>query len=67
MPEEYQILGDIVNGDSVGRANEEEFVIASSHGVSITDVALGDFILKKAEKKNVGTMLTLMEENDILR
>lgn len=67
LPEEYQILGDIVNGDSVGRANEEEFVIASSHGVSITDVALGDFILKKAEKKNVGTMLTLMEENDILR
>ena len=53
----HQILGKVINGDACGRANEEEFVIASSHGIAISDVAVGNMILKKAEEKNVGTML----------
>jgi len=63
----YQKLGKIINGEAVGRASEDEFVIASSHGISISDVAVGDLILRKAEEKGIGTMLTLMEENDIVR
>ena len=46
--EEYQILGKIINGDNVGRANEDEFVITSSHGIAISDVAVGNMILQKA-------------------
>ncbi len=63
----HQILGQVINGQACGRANEDEFVIASSHGIAISDVAVGDMILKSAEKKNIGTMLPLFEENDILR
>lgn len=66
LPEEYQILGKIINGDNVGRANEEEFVISSSHGIAISDVALGNLILEYAEKKNVGATLPFMKEADII-
>ena len=65
--EDRLILGDIINGKAVGRANEEEFVITSSHGIALSDVAVGKMILEKAEAQNVGTMLSLMEETDILR
>ena len=67
QPEEQLLLGDIINGNAVGRANEDEFVITSSHGIALSDVAVGQMILQKAEAQGVGTMLTLMEENDILR
>ena len=63
----HQILGQVINGTACGRANQEEFVIASSHGIAISDVAVGQLILRKAEAQNIGTMLPLMEENDILR
>lgn len=67
LPEEYQILGKIVNGDAIGRANEDEFVIASSHGTAVSDVAIGHMILKLAEEKGVGTLLPLLEEATIIR
>ena len=67
MPDEYCLLGDIINGKVPGRANEEEFVITSSHGIALSDVAVADIVLKKAEEKGVGQILTLMEEEDILR
>lgn len=66
LPEEYQILGKIINGDNVGRANEDEFVITSSHGIGISDVALGNLILKYANEKGVGTELSFMKEADII-
>lgn len=67
LPREQLILGDIINGKAVGRANEDEFVITSSHGIALSDVAVGNMILEKAESQGVGTMLSLMEEVDILR
>lgn len=67
LPEEYQLLGDIINGKSSGRADEEEFVISSSHGVALSDVALGKLILERAEAVGAGIVLPLMESSDILR
>lgn len=67
LPEEYQLLGKIINGDAVGRANEDEFVITSSHGISLSDVAVAQLIYDLAEERNVGTVLPLMEEADIIR
>lgn len=67
LPEEYQLLGDIINGKSVGRANEEEFVISSSHGVALSDVALGKLILERAEAAGAGIVLPLMENSDMMR
>lgn len=67
LPDQHQLLGSIINGDSPGRSSEEEFVIASSHGISISDVAVGNLVLQTAAEKGIGTVLTLMEEEDILR
>ena len=67
LNDEHELLGDIINGDAVGRANEEEFVITSSHGIALSDVAVGQMILEKAEAAGVGTMLPLMKEIDIIR
>ncbi len=67
LPEEYQLLGKIINGDAVGRGSEEEFVIASSHGIALSDVAVAQMIYEKAEQQNVGTIVPLMEEEDIIR
>ena len=66
VPDEYQIVGKIINGTNVGRANEDEFVITSSHGIAISDVALGNLILEYAERDNVGTVLPFMREADII-
>ena len=67
LRDEYCLLGDIINSKAPGRANEEEFVISSSHGIALSDVALGHLILQKAERENVGVILPLMRQVDILR
>ena len=67
LPDEYCLLGDIVNGTVPGRASEDEFVITSSHGIALSDVAVASMVLRIADGKGVGQILTLMEEEDILR
>jgi ornithine cyclodeaminase/alanine dehydrogenase len=67
LPEAYELLGKIINGDAVGRANEEEFVIASSHGIALSDIALAQVIYDKATEQKVGTVLPLMETDEIIR
>lgn len=67
LPDEYCLLGDIVNGTVPGRASEDEFVITSSHGIALSDVAVASMVLRVADEKGVGQILTLMEEEDILR
>jgi ornithine cyclodeaminase len=66
LNDEYQLLGKIVNGDAIGRANEDEFVIASSHGIALSDIAVAQMLYDKATEKNVGTILPLMQEADII-
>ena len=67
LPDEYCLLGDIINGTVPGRESEDEFVITSSHGIALSDVAVAEMILRKADEKDAGQILTLMEEEDILR
>ena len=67
LPDEYCLLGDIINGTVPGRESEDEFVITSSHGIALSDVAVAEMILRKADEKGAGQILTLMEEEDILR
>ena len=64
--EDQLILGDIINGVVPGRVSEDEFVITSSHGIALSDVAVGDLILQKAKESNVGITLPFMREMDIL-
>ncbi|MGE5676589.1 MAG: ornithine cyclodeaminase family protein [Pseudomonadota bacterium] len=67
LPEKYELLGKIINGDAIGRGSEEEFVIASSHGIALSDIAVAQMIYNKATEQNIGAVFPLMEEVDIVR
>lgn len=67
LPEKLYTIGEIINGDAVGRLNDDEFVIASSHGVALSDVMLAQMIYDKAQEMNVGVVLPLLREGDIIR
>ena len=67
LPAEHQLLGDIINGKAIGRANDDEFVIASSHGIALSDLAVAQMVYHLAEACDAGVVLPLMQEADILR
>ncbi len=67
LPEKLYTIGEIVNGDVPGRLDDDEFVIASSHGVALSDVMLAQMIYDKAQELNVGVLLPLLREGDIIR
>jgi ornithine cyclodeaminase len=50
-------LGQIVAGLRPGRETEEETILLWHRGLSTTDVALGDALLRKAERLGVGARL----------
>jgi ornithine cyclodeaminase len=50
-------LGQIVSGDRTGREREDERILFWHRGLSITDVALGEAMLVKAQSLGVGTTL----------
>ena len=67
LPEKIYTIGEIINGDVPGRLNDDEFVIASSHGVALSDVILAQMIYEKALELNAGVTLPLLREGDIIR
>lgn len=66
LPPTYHLLGNIASGDDLGRSNDEEFVISFNMGISVTDLALASIILARAEEKNIGLRLPLMESDDLM-
>lgn len=66
MPKEHQILGKIIDGADVGRANDEEFVISFNMGISVSDIALAAKIYEVAKTKGVGIELPLMEQDELM-
>ena len=50
-------LGQVVAGVRPGRERDEETILLWHRGLSITDIALGDALLKKAEATGVGQRL----------
>ena len=67
LPEKIYTIGEIINGDAPGRLNDDEFVIASSHGVALSDVILAQMIYDKATERGVGEFLTILRQGDIIR
>ena len=53
----YAEIGDIVAGNKPGRENDEERILFWHRGLSTTDVAVANMILRRAEAADVGTML----------
>lgn len=53
----YGDIGEIIQGEKVGRENKEEFIYFNSVGLAIEDVLLADIIYKKAIEKKIGTWI----------
>ncbi|WP_431689593.1 ornithine cyclodeaminase family protein [Peptostreptococcus anaerobius] len=47
-------LGDLINGDIVGRENDEEIIVFKSVGISTQDITTGKMIYDKALENKVG-------------
>ena len=54
-------IGEIVAGHKPGRETEHQRILFWHRGFAISDIVLGDWILKRAEAQNVGTILPLAE------
>ncbi len=57
-------IGAIVAGLVSGRTNPAERILFWHRGFAISDVMLGDWILRRAEREGVGTLLTLLDAAD---
>lgn len=57
----YSDLGPVINKKKEGRTGNE-FIYFASVGSGLYDIAVAARVLKEAEKRNIGTMLTLWEE-----
>jgi len=48
-------IGDLINGNLIGRENDEEIIIFETVGVAVQDLVTAKYIYDKAIKENVGT------------
>ena len=54
-------IGEIVAGLKPGRESDAERILFWHRGFAISDIVLGDYILRRAEAEGVGTILPLAE------
>ena len=54
-------IGQIVAGRKPGRRHADERILFWHRGFAVSDIVLGDWILRRAESEHVGTMLPLAE------
>lgn len=52
-----QEFGEIICGDKVGRANDEEFLYYKPVGMGVFDIAIATRIYRKAQEEHIGTYL----------
>ena len=57
-------IGEIVTGARAGRERPDERILFWHRGFAISDIVLGARILAEAEKRGVGTMLSLLEARE---
>jgi len=53
----YSTIGEIANGATPGRINDDEVTIFKSTGLTIQDTAVADYIYKKAIEKGIGKII----------
>jgi ornithine cyclodeaminase/alanine dehydrogenase-like protein (mu-crystallin family) len=52
-------LGDVLAGDAEGRRDDEELTVFKSLGLAVEDLAAAEFVLRRAEAENAGTVVEL--------
>ena len=61
-PEQFEDMGEIIGGDTVGRKSEDEVFIYSVGGMPVEDVAWATKIYRNALREGIGTKLKLWDE-----
>ena len=59
-------LSSVLLGRIPARLSPEERILSLNLGMAICGLALGDLIYREAERKGAGTVLPLMEREDLL-
>ncbi|MGH7153622.1 MAG: ornithine cyclodeaminase family protein [Acetobacteraceae bacterium] len=54
-------IGQIVAGLKPGRQHEDERILFWHRGFAVSDVVLGDYVFRRAEAEQIGTMLLLAD------
>ena len=52
---------EIISGKKPGRESDDETILDHNYGLAIHDIALCQRLIKIAEEKNIGTVLTYMD------
>ncbi|MFJ6208890.1 hypothetical protein [Lysinibacillus sp. NPDC092081] len=52
-------IGQFILGNAKGRTSDEEITIFDSTGIALQDLAVSKYIVSKAEKMNVGTIVQI--------
>ncbi len=56
----YAELGQIIIGKKKPRINDNEITVFDSTGLAIQDIAVADFVYKKAIKNNIGSLVKIV-------
>lgn len=59
----YADLHEIIMGDKPGRENDDEFIYFNSVGMSFLDVALSNWMYKRATEKGLGQTISLKQKS----
>jgi ornithine cyclodeaminase/alanine dehydrogenase-like protein (mu-crystallin family) len=52
-------IGEVVSGTMIGRSNDRQLTLYRSVGVAVQDAAAAGLVLRSAQQRGVGTVLTL--------
>lgn len=64
-PEQFEDIGEIIQGKTPGRQNDDEIFIYSVGGMPVEDVAWATKIYRNALRDGIGTKLTLWDEPEL--
>lgn len=65
-PKVHAELSSVLLGRDSGRRSERDRVLALNLGMAVCDLVLGDLVYCEARRRKIGTVLPLMEREDLL-
>lgn len=57
--ESIREIGYVINGNENGRLSNNDITVFDSTGIALQDLAVADYIIKTAEEKHIGTIVTI--------
>ena len=52
-------IGDLILGNSTGRKSDKDITVFDSTGIALQDLAISSYLVAKAEKMNIGTIIQI--------